>query len=363
MKASRTIVGIILLLGGTYVVVGEHFAGTSSFATVNARIYTVRSPIDGQVSLALKGIGSRVNAGELIAEIVDDRFDSSRLLDLERGQDLLAIEARRIETQRTALVAAKEVFERQVADYQRGRIAQINARIAESQAIEDSAQARLREADSGLRRARDLSERGVQTAANLERASAARDVAQQDVESARQRRNYLLTELASARSGVFIGDSYNDAPFSLQRVRELELRIAEIVAEREQAEARIAQNERQIRAEVTQTDLAKRARVSRQTVNNLMCDRSVPTALTAMKLEIILQCDAQRLLQMAVETELGKIDRRKLQKLKPILTKPKLGSGKATKASTAMPKEVSTGKARDVRADPSAKKRSSKPSW
>ncbi|SFJ53112.1 Multidrug resistance efflux pump [Bosea sp. OK403] len=257
MKLFRILIGVVLLLGGLFVLVGEYFAGTSADATINARINVIRAPIEGQVSLAVRSIGARVNAGELVADIADERFDTARLLDLERDRDNQQIELRRIATQKTALSQARAGFAAQLADYQKGRVSQIEARIAEGRAAQDAALARLREADGALKRANDLSSRGVQTAANLERARAAQDVAQQDLESARQRSNYLATELTSARGGVFIGDSYNDAPFSSQRVRELDLRLAELAAEQEQIEARSAQFERQIRAE--------RVRVSRLT--------------------------------------------------------------------------------------------------
>ncbi|CAN7659501.1 HlyD family efflux transporter periplasmic adaptor subunit [Bosea sp. LjRoot9] len=257
MKVLRILVGVVLLLGGLFVLVGEYFAGTSADATINARINVIRAPIEGQVSLAVRSIGARVNAGELVADIADERFDTARLLDLERDRDNQQIELKRVATQKAALSLARAGFATQLADYQKGRVSQIEARIAEGRAAQDAALARLREADGALKRANDLSSRGVQTAANLERARAAQDVAQQDLESARQRSNYLATELASARGGVFIGDSYNDAPFSSQRVRELDLRLAELAAEQEQIEARAAQFERQIRAE--------RVRVSRLT--------------------------------------------------------------------------------------------------
>ncbi len=249
MKIFRILLGLFLLLGGLYIIIGEHFAGTSADATVNARINVIRAPIEGQVTLAVKSIGARVNAGELVADIADERFDAARLIDMEQALESQRIDLRRAEGQRQALTEARAGFASQLADYQRGRVTQIEARIAESQAAQDAASARLREADATLKRANDLNERGVQTAANLERARAAFDVAQQELESARQRGNYLATELASARSGVFIGDSYNDAPFSSQRVREIDLRLAELAAERAQVQARIEAYERQIRAE------------------------------------------------------------------------------------------------------------------
>lgn len=249
MKLLRILLGLLLLVGGLYIIIGEHFAGTSSDATVNARINVIRAPIEGQVSLAIRSIGARVNAGELVADINDDRFDTARLIDLERDRDTQQIELKRIASQRAALTQVRGSFERQLQDYQRGRISQIEARMAESRSVADAASARLREADSALKRANDLNDRGVQTAASLERARAAFDVAQQELESARQRTNFLSTELASAQAGIFIGDSYNDAPFSSQRVRELDLRLAELNVDEEQVKARAAQLDRQIQAE------------------------------------------------------------------------------------------------------------------
>lgn len=249
MKLMRIIIGVILIVAGMYVVVGEHFAGTSANAAVNARINVIRAPIEGQVSLAVRNIGARVNAGELVADISDQRFDTSRLLDLERHQDGQQIDRKRIASQRQVLMAARTTFAAQLTDYQRGRVSQIEARIGEARAAQASSTARLREAESALKRANELNERGVQTAANLERVRAAYDVAQQEVESARQRSNYLDAELASAKDGVFIGDSYNDSPFSSQRVRELDLRLAELAAEEEQADARISGLNQQIQQE------------------------------------------------------------------------------------------------------------------
>ncbi|WP_407519945.1 HlyD family secretion protein [Methylobacterium oryzisoli] len=249
MRVLKLVLGFLLLCAGLYVLVGEHFAGTSSDATVNARMAVVRAPVEGEVSLALRSIGARIGAGEVVANILDDRFDTARLIDLERGLDLQSLDLKRVRAQRAALQTARKAYETQVADYQQGRVRQIEARIAESLAAQEAANARLKEADASWKRANELSERGVQTAANLDRARSASEVAKQDLESARQRANYLRAELAAARNGVFIGDSYNDAPFSSQRIRELDLRLGELGAEEDQTAARIAQTQTQIAAE------------------------------------------------------------------------------------------------------------------
>ncbi|MCA1480615.1 MULTISPECIES: HlyD family secretion protein [Bradyrhizobium] len=145
--------------------------------------------------------------------------------------------------------ASRSRFDVQSTDYQRGRVRQIEARIAETKAAQDAAATRLRQADAEFKRANELSTRGVQTAANLDRARATYDVAQQELESTQQRVKYLETELTSAREGVFIGESYNDAPSSAQRIRELEQRLAELNVDKEQVKARIVQLDRQVDAE------------------------------------------------------------------------------------------------------------------
>ncbi|MHC2338082.1 MULTISPECIES: HlyD family secretion protein [unclassified Bradyrhizobium] len=249
MKLLRAIVGLAMLTVGLYVVIGEHFAGTSADATLNARLNIVRAPIEGKVTLATKSIGARISPGELVAEINDQRFDIARLLELDRDRANLHIELNRLLGQREALSASRSRFDTQATEYQRGRVRQIEARIAETKAAQDAAAARLRQADAEFKRANELSTRGVQTAANLDRARATYDVAQQELESAQQRVNYLETELTSARDGVFIGESYNDAPSSAQRIRELQQRLAELNVDNEQVKARIVQLDRQIDAE------------------------------------------------------------------------------------------------------------------
>jgi multidrug resistance efflux pump len=249
MKRIRIILGAILLLGGLYIVVGEHLSGTSADATINAGTTVLRAPVEGSIEFTIRNIGARVADDETIARITDERFDTARLIDLERARGSLEADLGRIKAQVAAVGEARKVLQAQAKDYQEGRIRQIQARIAEAQATQGSAAARLREAESALKRTTELSDRGVQTAITLDRAKAEFDVARLEIESSRQRANYLTTELSSAQNGVFIGDSYNDAPFSTQRIREFDLRLAELAAETDQINLRLKQSAEQIAAE------------------------------------------------------------------------------------------------------------------
>jgi multidrug resistance efflux pump len=262
MKIVRIILGAFLLLGGLYVIVGEHLSGTSADATINARTSVLRAPVEGLAEFAVRNIGARVSPEETVVRISDSSFDTARLIDLERARSTLDADLARIKAQSAAVDEARTVLQAQAKAYQQGRVRQIWSRIAEAQATLNSAEAKFREAESALDRTKELSSRGIQTTITLDRARAQYDVAQQEIASARERVTYLTAELSSAQNGVFIGDSYNDAPFSIQRIREFDLRLAELAAEAENVSRRLKLTIEQISAErvrvnrLTSADLA-----------------------------------------------------------------------------------------------------------
>jgi multidrug resistance efflux pump len=261
MKFFRIFLGVILLLGGLYVVVGEYLSGTSADATINARTTVLRAPVQGLAEFSVRSIGARVSPEEAVVRITDNQFDTARLIDLERTRSTLEADLVRLQAQTVAVDGARKVLDTQAKSYQEGRVRQIRSRIAEAQTAVNSAEARFREADSALDRTRELNSRGVQTAITLDRAQAQYDVAKQDIASTRERITYLVAELSSAQNGVFIGDSYNDAPFSIQRIREFDLRLAELKAEADNVSRRLNLVAEQIAAE--------RVRVNRLTAAEL----------------------------------------------------------------------------------------------
>ncbi|WP_457092236.1 HlyD family secretion protein [Microvirga sp. P5_D2] len=264
MKIFRILVGAVLLIGGLYVIVGEYLSGTSADATINARTSVLRAPIQGLAEFSVRAIGAQISPEETVVRITDNQFDNARLIDLERTRSTLEADLARLRAQTAAVDEARKVLDTQAKSYQEGRVRQIRSRIAEAQTAVNSAEARFREADSALDRTRELSSRGVQTAITLDRAKAQYDVAQQDIASTRERITYLTAELSSAQNGVFIGDSYNDAPFSIQRIREFDLRLAELRAEADNVSRRLKLAAEQIAAERVRVNRLTSAELSVQ---------------------------------------------------------------------------------------------------
>lgn len=238
--------GALLALGGLYVVIGEQMAGVSANAVVNAQVLTVRAPVDGVLDLESRRLGTRLRQEERLGAVADPRPDETRLIDLRRAIGLAEADLRRLEDLTNTIVASRAAYVQQAQDYAAGRVEQLQARLAEAAAVQEAAMARQREAEATMRRATDLSRSGIQTAVDFNRARAGFEVGTQEVEAARTRMRFLTIELEAARRGVFLGDSYNDAPSSQQRVRELDQRLGELAAEVRERNQRIGQLEAQL---------------------------------------------------------------------------------------------------------------------
>jgi multidrug efflux pump subunit AcrA (membrane-fusion protein) len=289
----RVALGVLALGAGLYIVVGEHLAGVSANATVNARLTTIRAPIDGTVTFAFDQIGSVIRRRQRMGEITNDRVDNSRLSDLSNSRARLEAEIRKVEKQQEDTHAAREALFTQVASYKSGRIDQLRARIDEARARIAAAEAREREALQAHKRAHKLRERGVLAAARLEQAQSNYDVAVKDTEAARQRESFLQVELKAARQGTFLGDSYNDAPYSQQRIKELELRLRQLDAELNSLHDQKAQLETQL--DVERVRLARLSRAGLVSpVNGVVWDflaNSGETVRKGQDLLRVVDCD------------------------------------------------------------------------
>ena len=139
----------------------------------------------------------------------------------------LLAELAKTEQSLATLKKAHADFAASASRYQEGRIQQLTARLNQEQAALEAANARLVDFNNTFVRANDLSARGIQTAANLDHARSGYEVAKSELEVARERLSFLKVELEAAKFGTFLGDSYNDAPYSQQRERDLKLKVEE----------------------------------------------------------------------------------------------------------------------------------------
>ena len=236
---------------------------TSVEAVVNARTLTLRAPIEGTVSPALTdlAVGTTFQTETPLLRVTDSRVDRSRFDDLQRLKERTEAEVAALKTHLDAISQMHDEFVTQTQLFQKGRIAQLEARVEEARSNLAAAVTRQQETAAVLERALQLDANGFQPKAVLDKVKRDDEIAWHDVNAADQRIKGIQIELESAKSGSFLGDSYNDRPRSSQRADELQQQVIELTAQLTEKQAILRQLQKDVTAERDRLQLSTDAPV------------------------------------------------------------------------------------------------------
>lgn len=249
-RILKTAIGVLIVVVAGWMPVRTLMQTTSTEAIINARLITLRAPIEGQIDrLDPIAVGTELLPGAAVLGIANPRAERGRLDTLTQLTAELESEIKTLAARQDGLRALHQEHTAHGEAFRSGRIAQLVSRIAETRSEASAATARHEEAQQTLERAQALADAGTGTVVALERARRDATVAAQTLEALGHRRNTLDVELAALREGVFVGDSYNDRPQSLQRADDIALRLNEIAADIAQRKARLASLHTELTAE------------------------------------------------------------------------------------------------------------------
>ena len=229
-RITKFALGAALLAVGGLTTYQQVVVRVSREAVINARVASVRAPMDGIVKNATTTPGRAVQAGAPIGNVEDPMADDARVFQLQQDAQATERERHALSRRVTDLQLARSDAEAQAEAFRLGRVRQDELRVEEARAGLSAAMARETDATAAESRGAALHARGYMADAAYERAQHAREVAQQDKIAARKRLDALIVELEAARKGTYLGDNYNDVPSSFQRARELTVRIEETQA-------------------------------------------------------------------------------------------------------------------------------------
>lgn len=263
---SALAIAVAVMLG--WVPTLRLLATTSAEAVVNARVVTLRAPIEGDVTMALTAtdIGSKFQSNQEILTIRNPRADYSHLDNLRRERDQLNTAIAALDAKKELLAANLTELSDQQENFRIGRIAQLEQRVRETEADIAATEAKHDNAAAALRRASALRKTDDVSQAFLDKALQDEGVAKNTIQSLIERRKETLVELNAAKKGIFIGDSYNDTPQSAQRKMEVALELTDVRARLEGSKAELAELQSRIDAEARRNDELSSA-VIRSTVN------------------------------------------------------------------------------------------------
>jgi multidrug resistance efflux pump len=241
-RLTKVAIGALLVAAVGWLPIRTLLQTTSTEALLNARLVTLRAPIEGEIGPSLGAIaaGTQLEPGSTLLRIVNKRADRGRLDDLRRL-------VQRLEGERVALIARRDDLEKLHAELQaqtlaftEGRRSQLQARVLELESEIAAAMASREEADLALERALPLAASKTMTRAAFEKVRRDARVAAETHSALRHRLTAVEVELGALAKGVFVGDSYNDRPRSSQRADEIAQRSSEVVSDIRERETRIA---------------------------------------------------------------------------------------------------------------------------
>lgn len=263
---SALAIAIALMLG--WVPTLRLLATTSAEAVVNARVITLRAPIEGDVTMAMAAtdIGSKFQSSQEILTIRNPRADYSHLDNLRRERDQLSTAIAALDAKKELLAANLTELSAQQENFRIGRVAQLEQRIRETDADIAATEAQHDTAAAALKRASALIKTDAVSQAFLDKALQDERVTKNTIQSLTERRKGTLVELDAAKKGIYIGDSYNDTPQSAQRKMEVALELADIRARLAGSKAEWSVLQSRIDAETRRNEELSSA-VIRSTVN------------------------------------------------------------------------------------------------
>jgi multidrug resistance efflux pump len=214
-RKVRVSLAVLLIATGAMGFVPYVLNDISTQAAINAPLIRLTATADGTV--AELPAGGRYFAQPTEIKLLNLSQDTGEVADLKAKAEFAAAEmdlARRqlaeLDGQRTHLVQRAALFTRATsASLGDAR----DTLVAELRGCEADRTAQF----SARERARRLAAQGFISAAGVEKAEALAELTDNNCKSAAARLRAVEVQRSAAHAGVFIGDSYNDAPYAVQQ--------------------------------------------------------------------------------------------------------------------------------------------------
>jgi multidrug resistance efflux pump len=231
-RLAKIALGIGLVVAFGWTPLRAMLATTSVEAIVNARVETIRAPIEGIVQApAGKNANWSSTAAPPKLTISNPYADRSRLDELRRDLNTLESQRETLGRQSQLTQTALDTISLQAEKYRAGRLKLIDARLARQMAELQATSAKTSQTTASKRRSDHLQQTGFISGADSDRVQYEWNAATFAEAAAQKRLEETKVEHDAVADGVFIGDSYNDAPSSIQRETELSMKKGELDAQ------------------------------------------------------------------------------------------------------------------------------------
>jgi multidrug resistance efflux pump len=262
--------GIGLVVAFGWAPLRAMLATTSVEAIVNARIDTIRAPIEGIVQAPSdKTANWSATVAPPKLTINNPYADRSRLDELRRDLNTLESQEETLGRQSQLTQTALDTISLQAEKYRAGRLKLIESRLARQTAELQATSAKTSQTTASKKRSDHLQKTGFISGADSDRVQYEWNAAASADAAAQKRLEETKVEHDAVADGVFIGDSYNDSPSSIQRETELKMKKGELDAQLAGVRAQIKHIADQISEEEARVRLRSEATVALPSVGRV----------------------------------------------------------------------------------------------
>jgi len=232
-RLIKSALGLALVAAVGWMPAQRLFQVSSVEAVVNARLVTVRAPINGIVAVGAVPlqVGDAISPGKPLLVIENPRIDRSAINAatdrLQQAMDDRRALGVRLDSQKSM----QRDLQARIEAFRSNRVRLIDTQIKEAEARLASALAIEGRAGASLDRHTKLSGQGFLSTATADDTRRDMQVAKAGADEARARIAALTVEADALRAGHFFGDSYNDEPQSAHRLDEVNQSIATLEGE------------------------------------------------------------------------------------------------------------------------------------
>jgi hypothetical protein len=223
-------IGLALaLLAGTGLFLHDRFMIVQTQKAIMAgHSLTLRAPIEGRLDMPVHLPGAFFGHGAHVGSVVNERVDTQRLDEIRAMLESVEAEVTALVTRTEATRAFLAAAAGTADGFRRTRLEQLRARIAEGEALQGAALARLRDADGAAGRGEALLRQGFTSIAVVQALRRDLAVARDEATAATERLTSLRAEEEGAKLGIFAADNASDRSISQQNMDRLSLTLLEV---------------------------------------------------------------------------------------------------------------------------------------
>jgi len=221
----------------------------SSSAIVNAQVMTIRAPIQGEIISMPTTAGQITRKDEFVARIENNRIDRSKQAAMMAEQATFLEKIAALEKEMAELNNFQRRLKENAKAYQSSVNKHYDVLVAETDAKLAVQRAIASETRAKLSRQSVLFDKGLTTKAVFDIAQREDRVARAKLKEVKHAIERVGVEQDSAMQGVYIGNGFNNVPYSQQRSDEIDLRMQIVQSHLRDAGIRLREIVRQIDVE------------------------------------------------------------------------------------------------------------------